>query len=91
MPRGRKKHLSIAIFAFADDDNQIQAACIASECAIHYKIACWQHPTSELLVSRGNEVFKIWNSYHILPCSSLDQLAAILKTSFLINLLILFC
>ena len=42
MPRGRKKHLSIAIFAFADDDNQIQAACIASECAIHYSVASWQ-------------------------------------------------
>ena len=44
MPRGRKKHLKSANFAFADGRNQTRAACAASEWAILYTIASWQEP-----------------------------------------------
>ena len=44
MSIGRKNHLKIAIFAFANSGNQTRAACAASEWAIDYNIASWQEP-----------------------------------------------
>ena len=42
MPRGRKKHLIIAIFVFAEDGSQTRDACAANKCAFHYTIASRQ-------------------------------------------------
>ena len=41
MPRGRKNHLNMATFVYADGGNQTQAASAASERGIHYTIAPW--------------------------------------------------
>ena len=48
IPRGRN-HLNIAKVAFADGGNRTQAACTASECAIHYSIAS-RHSTRFLIL-----------------------------------------